>query len=123
MQHDIIIKEQTDPQTQKPYWKADPGTLGDDPDPNKKVRKGDLIRWEVNKGSDVTLFFPDETIFGLCHVKLLQGENITLEVRRIGKDNAAGKLEKNLYAAFCHQPNCFAEGNSSPIIIIEKADA
>lgn len=110
-------------------WKASPGTLGDDPgrpgypDPSKKIKKNELIRFSIVsppevEGSDVTLFFPDESIFGLSHVKLLAGEDITLEVRR-GKAKATPGDEKNLYAAFCHKPNCFADGDSNPIIIIE----
>ena len=120
-------------------WKANPGALGDEPgrpgypDENKKIRKDHLINFAISSTDTtgnpvpeedkryVTLFFPDESIFGLSHVKLPEGEDITLEVRRIGKDIAnTNKIEKNLYAAYSHKDYCFAEGESSPIIIIEK---
>jgi len=108
-------------------WKANPGKLGGHPAEDKKVSRGDTIQWFIGSDpdsdphSEVTLFFPDESIFGLSHVKLPCGENITLEVRRKGKDVAnTSKLEENLYAAYCHQAYCFAEGESNPIIIIER---
>ena len=102
-------------------WKANPGKLGGHPAEDKKVSRGDTIQWFIGSDpdsdphSEVTLFFPDESIFGLSHVKLPYGDDITLEVRTKGNDKG-----KNLYAAFCHEPNCFAEGESNPIIIIER---
>lgn len=104
-------------------WKVDPPKV-------EKVKRGHAIRWEA-QGSAVTLFFPDDTIFGLSHVKLensVPNDSITLEVKRdLQKADADGK-ERNFYAAYCHTPyesngnkftGCFAEGESNPIIIIE----
>ncbi len=102
-------------------WKADPPKV-------EEVKRGVTICWQA-QGSAVTLLFPDDTIFGLSHVKIDKDDSITLEVKRNLKNADEYGKEKNFYAAYCHTSyesngnkftGCFAEGESSPIIIIER---
>jgi hypothetical protein len=64
--------------------------------------------------SDVTLFFPNSALFG-CSSARLDSSNkreATLTVQKVQRDAYP-------YAVYCDDLNDFAEGNSSPEMIIE----
>ena len=94
-------------QAGKGSWKVDP--------PEVHAREGDTIRWKVTgeeETSDITLLFPQTIPFWHRDFEIARDQALVLKV-------GAGKKGKYPYAAFCHSANCFAEGKSNPIVIID----
>ena len=85
-------------------WKVEPSKV--------KAKAGDSIHWNV-VSSDATLLFPTRKLFWHQDFMIATDKGLVLNV---GQD----KEGEYRYAVFCHKENDFAEGNSSPIIIIEK---
>ena len=84
-------------------WKAKPAVV--------RAKAGDSIHWK-GTGSDMTLFFPKKKLFWHHDFEIARGQGLVLKV-------GAGKKGKYPSAAFCHSANCFAEGKSNPIVIID----
>ena len=92
-------------------WKAKPGEvkvkLSQEPQPS--------ITW-TPRGCKVTLFFPDQELFGEHFYDIPNGKPRNLKIKKLVED-------KYPYAVYCHKDKDdkdFAIGNSTPIIIIDK---
>ena len=93
-------------------WKATPGkvkiNLSKEPEPSITWRPIDC---------NVTLFFPDQELCGENFYYIPKNKPRTLKIKKLVQD-------KYPYAVYCHKDKNdkdFAEGDSSPIIIIERA--
>lgn len=75
------------------------------------VENSDMVTWEADE-TDVVLFFPHRQLFGRREVEIRSGGQETLTVSdTIGK----GRYP---YAVYCVESEDFAEGGSSPIMIV-----
>jgi hypothetical protein len=72
---------------------------------------GEEIRF-VAANSAVTVWLPDNILFGVQQFDVPPGDPRTLTVQKV----PGGEYP---YAVFCKGTRRFAEGNSSPIIIVE----
>jgi len=76
-----------------------------------QVQPGDDVTFKALNG-DVKIWFPVKSLFGVDAVQLKQKVPQTLTVQKVGSDEYP-------YSAYCQTTGTFAEGGSSPIIIIE----
>lgn len=81
-----------------------------------KVHKGDKVIWKAID-SDVTFFFPEPNLFGETLATICRGKHKELNVL-LGTRKKDG--EKFYYSVYHHGIKKFGEGNSSPVIIIQK---
>ena len=80
------------------------------------VRKGDTVKWKAID-SDITLFFPDPKLFGETLGTVFRGRHKELKVL-LGSRSKKG--ERYHYSVYHHELKDFGEGNSSPVIIIQR---
>ncbi len=71
------------------------------------------ITWEAPNNCDIILWFPNSKVFGVHELYIPKGDSQVLKVMK----NA--KPDEYPYACFCINENCFAEGESNPIIIVD----
>lgn len=96
---------------------ADPGSL--------PVFTGDTISINVT-GTNAFLFFPDKNLFGIQTAYIYNGRKILLTVQEVRQsfqesdDENDDEINRYPYAAYCDRVNDFAEGASSPFMIVKR---
>lgn len=85
--------------------------------PRKYARVGDTFRWHATNTA-ITLWFPEIRLFGTNNLKV-RGNTLSTALP-VQKGCKKGTYR---YAIYRHLPNDFAEGNSSPIIIIKDKES
>lgn len=88
-------------------WKATPGEIRD----TLKTGNKYFVEWKA-KGSDLILWFPRKNLFGQQEYYIANGDSLELEIKTTKK----GRYP---YSVFIQADESMAEGNSSPIIIID----
>lgn len=89
------------------------------------VFTGDTISINVT-GTNAFLFFPDKNLFGIQTAYIYNGRKILLTVREVrqsfqGSDMENGdEINRYPFAAYCDGINDFAEGASSPFMIVMR---
>ncbi len=87
-------------------WRAKPG--------REPASKKDTFEWENPTDSDMYLFFPDKKLFGEHQYKVdKRGRSERLTV------NQGVELKEYPYAVFIYDKKVYAQGDSTPIIIID----
>jgi hypothetical protein len=76
-----------------------------------QVQPGDDVTFKALNG-DVKIWFPVKDLFGVDSLQLKRGAPQTLTVQKKDSDEYP-------YSPYCLTTGTFAEGGSSPIIIIE----
>ena len=85
-------------------WSTSPGECS--------ASSGDEITWRAEETA-LTLWFPEESLFGQRELSIASGGTATLTV---GKNVEPGRYA---YAVYCHDPREFASGSLHPVMIIE----
>ncbi|MGY6523151.1 MAG: hypothetical protein ACXIUD_15570 [Mongoliitalea sp.] len=86
---------------------------GDESRSDVTMRRGDRIRWVV-EGSDASLTFPDQKIFGHDTREVKAGNPLVLAV------SANSPRGTFAYTVFVHEGMTYARGQSPPRIIIRN---
>ena len=84
------------------------------------VAAGDTVTWKNRTGGRVIVLFPHDGVFGAMnhfHVPIADGTDQTPANAVVSP--AANDPRHFPYAVFCAVTKSFAEGNSSPQIIVE----
>ena len=79
---------------------------------------GDDIEWDNQTGGEVTVFFPHDNVLGLGSKR----HHFPISHRHKhspGRLHGQPKGQRLPYAVYCSINNTFAEGNSTPEIIID----
>ena len=88
--------------------------------PHAVVSVGDTVTWKNRTGDDIVVHVPHDNFFGVSiparvDIKITEGNAITTSAVA----NPGAGPRHFPYAIFCQQTRSFAEGNSSPQIIVE----
>ncbi len=84
-------------------WKVDP--------PRVKAKVGEEIVWKVEGSSAAVLLVPEGKLFGKRDYDIGADGTLRLQVKE--------GLGKHPYAIHCQRDNCFAEGGSNPVVIVD----
>jgi hypothetical protein len=84
------------------------------------LKQGESFQF-LSVNSNVTLFFPNLSIFDKGHevIRLVPRDSVTVKITSQIDPAILERSRYFPYAVFCDNANDFAEGNSSPSMIIE----